>query len=35
MEPHGTLQNLAEPHGITQKVLEHGRIFWLLTNDYK
>jgi hypothetical protein len=35
MEFHETLQNPAKPHGIPWKVLEHGRIFWLLTNDYK
>jgi hypothetical protein len=35
MESHRTLWNLTEPHGISQKVLEHGGIFWLLTNDYK
>jgi hypothetical protein len=35
MESHETLQNPAEPHGISWKVLEHGKIFWLLTNDYK
>jgi hypothetical protein len=38
MKSHGIPQNLwnpAEPHGILWKVLEYGRIFWLLTNDYK
>jgi hypothetical protein len=35
MEAHETSQNPAEPHGIPWKVLEHGGIFWLLTNDYK
>jgi hypothetical protein len=35
MKPHGTLRNPAELHGIPWKVLEHGGIFWLLTNDYK
>jgi hypothetical protein len=35
MEPHETLQNSAEPHGIPWKVLEHGGIFCLLTNDYE
>jgi hypothetical protein len=42
MEYHGTSWNLTEPceipqnlNGIPWKVLEHGRIFWLLTNDYK
>jgi hypothetical protein len=34
MESHGTIWNLAEPHGIPWKVLEHGKIFCLLTNDY-
>jgi hypothetical protein len=35
IELHGTLQNPMEPHEIPWKVLEHGGIFWLLTNDYK
>jgi hypothetical protein len=35
MEPHETLWNPTEPHGIPQKVLEHSKIFWLLTYDYK
>jgi hypothetical protein len=42
MESHGTSWNPTEPHGIPWnlmeshgKVLEHGGIFWLLTNDYK
>jgi hypothetical protein len=35
MESHGTLQNPAEPYEISWKILEHGRIFCLLTNDYK
>jgi hypothetical protein len=35
MKSHGTSWNLTELHGIWWKVLEHGRIFCLLTNDYK
>jgi hypothetical protein len=35
MESHGASQNSAEPHEIPWKVLEHGKIFCLLTNDYK
>jgi hypothetical protein len=35
MESHGTLQNPAELHEIPWKILEHGGIFRLLTNDYK
>jgi hypothetical protein len=35
MESCGTSWNLTEPHEILWKVLEHGGIFWLLTNDYK
>jgi hypothetical protein len=45
MEPHGILRNLMESYRtswnptelyeISWKVLEHGGIFWLLTNDYK
>jgi hypothetical protein len=35
MESHGSSWNPMEPHGIPWKALEHGRIFWLLTNDYK
>jgi hypothetical protein len=35
MESDGTSWNLTEPHEIPWKVLEHGRIFWLLTNNDK
>jgi hypothetical protein len=35
MESYGTSWNSTEPHGIPWKILEHGRIFWLLTHDYK
>jgi hypothetical protein len=34
-EPHGIPRNLMEFYGTSWKVLEHERIFWLLTNDYK